>query len=102
MAEEPVLNVLNDRFVPINENHNFWTYKDVFETHRHIIHKPTYSVEDGKLTLSEGVDERRKIISVFNTVERLNKHPSISELLETTRREQRHAVYNRHGFITRG
>ena len=42
---------------------------DVYETNRHINHKPTYSVEDGKLTMREGVDERRQIISVFNTVE---------------------------------
>ena len=27
--------------------------------------------------MREGVDERRKIISVFNTVERLNKHPAV-------------------------
>ena len=28
-VEEPVINVLSDRFVPITGNHNFWTY-----THR--------------------------------------------------------------------
>ena len=27
--------------------------------------------------MSEGVDERRKIISVLNTIERLNKHPTV-------------------------
>ena len=37
-AEVPGINVLSDRFVPVNENHNFWTYKDVYETNNHIIH----------------------------------------------------------------
>ena len=55
---------------------NFLTYTDAYTTNRNIIHKATYSVEYDKLTMSEGVDERRKIISVFNTVERLNKHPA--------------------------
>ena len=49
----------------------------MYKTLRHCIQKHTYSEEDGKLTMSEGVDERRKIISVFNTVERLNKHPTV-------------------------
>ena len=48
----------------------------MYKTLRHCIQKHTYSEEDGKLTMNEGVDERRKIISVFNTVERLNKHPA--------------------------
>ena len=77
MVEEPVINVLSDRVVAINENHNFWTYKDVYETNRHIIHKPTYSIEYGKLTMSEGVDERRTIVPVFNKVDRLSKHPAV-------------------------
>ena len=68
-----------------------------------IMHNPTYSVEDGKLNMSEGVDERRQIISVFNTFERLNKHFNvISELLEAICREQRNAVYSRQGVTTRG
>ena len=69
-VEEPAINVSNDRFAPINkQNHNFWTYIDMYETNTHNIHKPTYSVEYGKLTISEGVDERNKIISIFITVE---------------------------------
>ena len=48
----------------------------MYKTLRHCIQKHTYSEEDGKLTMNEGVDERRKIISVFNTVERLNQNPA--------------------------
>ena len=44
---------------------------------RQIMHKPTYAVEYGKLTMSEGVGERRNIIAVFITLARLNKHPTL-------------------------
>ena len=49
----------------------------MYETNKQIIRKPTYSVEDSKLTMSEGIYQRWTIISVSNTVERLNKHPTL-------------------------
>ena len=36
-----------------------------------------FAITDGQLRLSENVDTRRKNISVFNQVERLNKHPAL-------------------------
>ena len=41
------------------------------------IERQIHTVEDGKLTMSEGKNKRRQVISVSNTVERLNKHPAV-------------------------
>ena len=66
-VEDPVTNVLNNRFVQITDNHNFWIYKDVYETKRQMIYNPTYSIKHGRLTMSEGIDKRKQIISVRYT-----------------------------------
>ena len=67
----------NEQTIQINNNHSFWTFRDIYETNKASIHNRAFHVEGSKLIIGATHDERRKIISVFNTVERLNKHPSL-------------------------
>ena len=53
------IDIANGAYLYINNNHNFWTY--------------TYVIRLNKSTVGNTM---RKNISVFNEVERLNKHPS--------------------------
>jgi len=76
-VEHPTINVMNEQTIQINNNHSFWTFRDIYETNKASIHNRAFHVEGSKLIIGATHDERRKIISVFNTVERLNKHPSL-------------------------
>ena len=64
----------------INSNYNFWTYEEVLELSKNIVVPGAMKmvIEGNQLRLSaEDIDARRKNISVYNQVERLNKHPSL-------------------------
>jgi hypothetical protein len=62
----------------INKNRCFWKYKEVLELNKHTVQPGArFAVTGNLLRLEECVDTRRKNISVFNTVERLNKNPSL-------------------------
>ena len=65
----------------INNNFRFWTFKEVLELNREAVnesHGVEFMVQDGQLTFGESEkSRRRKIVSVFNTTEKLNKHPSV-------------------------
>ena len=64
----------------INSNYNFWKYSEVLELNRMTVDttRAEFLVEDGELRLEEStLSKQRKNISVYNTVETLNKHPSI-------------------------
>ena len=77
-VEDGRMDILNDFQFKINNNYCFWRYKEVLELNAETVnHGFAFEVEGGVLRLSEKVDVRRKTISVFNTVERLNKHPSL-------------------------
>ncbi|MFM7987694.1 MAG: hypothetical protein ACKPKO_51110, partial [Candidatus Fonsibacter sp.] len=68
---------MNEQTIQINNNHSFWTFRDISETNTASIHNRALHVEISKLIIVATHDERRKIISVLNTVERLNKHPAL-------------------------
>ncbi|MFM7980744.1 MAG: hypothetical protein ACKPKO_15635, partial [Candidatus Fonsibacter sp.] len=64
----------------INSNYNFWKYAEVLELNQHTVTntRPEFLNEDGVMRVAENeANSKRKSISVFNTVERLNKHPSV-------------------------
>ncbi|MFM7987924.1 MAG: hypothetical protein ACKPKO_52285, partial [Candidatus Fonsibacter sp.] len=76
----PNMDFLNDDRLKINANYNFWKYAEVMELNRHTVTntRPEFLIEDGVMRVAENeVNSKRKHISVFNTVERLNKHPSV-------------------------
>ena len=70
--------VMNSPFLRINKNHCFWTYNEVLEMNKETVEPGIkFEITGSMLRLSDKVDTRRKNISVFNTVEQLNKHPSL-------------------------
>jgi hypothetical protein len=77
-VEDGRIDVLNNPQLRINKNHCFWRYKEVLELNRETVAPGLNFVITGStLRLAESADTRRKNISVFNHVERLNKHPSM-------------------------
>ena len=74
------MDFLNDGRLKINSNYNFWKYAGVMELNKHTVTntRPEFLIEDGVMRVAENeANAKRNIISVFNTVERLNKHPSV-------------------------
>jgi hypothetical protein len=61
----------------VNDKYNFWIYTDVYETNSHVIHKPCFTIEDGKLKVSDSVEDLRNIISDFHTVEIVSKQQHV-------------------------
>ena len=79
-VEDPSMDFLNGEGLKINSNHNFWKYSEVLELNKQTVTntRPEFLIEDGRMRFAENeANAKRKIISVFNTVERLNKHPSV-------------------------
>ena len=71
--------VLNDMQFKINSNYNFWKFKEVEELNREKVSSNgglEFEVNGDEITLTER-DAKRKTISIYNTVEKLNKHPSV-------------------------
>jgi hypothetical protein len=77
-VEDGRIDILNDVQFRINKNHYFWTYKEVQELNKDTVQPGMRMVVSGDhMRLADTVDVRRKDISVFNHVERLNKHPCL-------------------------
>ncbi|MFM7978562.1 MAG: hypothetical protein ACKPKO_04535, partial [Candidatus Fonsibacter sp.] len=79
-VEDPNMDFLNDGRLKIINNYNFWKYAEVMELNKHTVAntRPEFLIEDGRMRIAENeANAKRKIMSVFNTVERLNKHPSV-------------------------
>ena len=79
-VEDPNMDFLNGDGLRINSNYNFWKYAEVLELNKHTVAntRPEFLIEDGRMRVAENeANAKRKSISVFNTVERLNKHPSV-------------------------
>ncbi|MFM7977974.1 MAG: hypothetical protein ACKPKO_01550, partial [Candidatus Fonsibacter sp.] len=58
----------------------FWKYEEVLALNKHTVAntRPDFLIEDGVMRIAENeANSNRKSISVFNTVERLNNHPSV-------------------------
>jgi hypothetical protein len=71
--------ILNDMQFKINNNFNFWKFKEVEELNREKVSSNgglEFEVSGDEITLTER-DAKRKTISIYNTVEKLNKHPSV-------------------------
>ena len=74
------MDILNDPRLKPNKNYCFWKFREVLELNRHTVKNTElrFVVEGSQLTLEDqSRNERRKMISVFNTTEKLNKHPSV-------------------------
>ena len=79
-VEDPRMDILNDPRLKPNKNYCFWKFREVLELNRHTVKNTElrFVVEGSQLTLEDqSRNERRKMISVFNTTEKLNKHPSV-------------------------
>ena len=77
-VEESRMDILNDCRFKINNNFCFWRYQEVMELNQDAVQQtPHWDVVGGKMILSKTIDQRRKSISVFNQVEKLNMHPSL-------------------------
>lgn len=79
-VEEPRMDFLKGEGLDLNGNYNFWRFPEVQELNRHTVDstRAEFVVEDGELKVQENaLNKHRKSISIYNTVERLNKHPSI-------------------------
>ena len=79
-VEEPRMDFLKGEGLGINSNYNCWRYSEVLELSRHTVDttRAEFIIEDGELMLEESaLSKQRKNISIYNTAERLNKHPSI-------------------------
>ena len=68
--------LLRDPSFKVNRNFHFWRFKEVEELNRATVNKLTLECHGEVLTLAPE-DKKRKQISVYNTVEELNKNPAI-------------------------
>ena len=77
-VEDGRMDIVNDARFALNNNFNFWKYKEVLELNMDTVQQGLqWTVSDGEMRLSGKIDQRRKDISVYNNVEKLNKHPSL-------------------------
>ncbi len=79
-VEEPRIDVLKGEGLDLNSNYNFWRFAEVQELNRHTVDttRAEFVFEDGEIKMQENaLNKHRKSISIYNTVERLNKHPSL-------------------------
>ena len=79
-VENPRIDLLNDPILKINSNFNFWKFDEVMELNKHTVQhtSPEFLINGNYLELADNErNQRRKMISIYNTVEKLNKHSSI-------------------------
>ena len=79
-VDDPRMDILNDPRLKPNNNYCFWRFKEVLELNRQTVQTTNlrFIVEGDHLTIDDqNRNERRNTISVFNTTEKLNKHPSV-------------------------
>ncbi len=80
-VEEPRMDLPKGEGLDLNSNYNFWRFTEVQELNSHIVDttRAEFVFEDGEIKVQENaLNKHRKSISIYNTVERLNKHPSLS------------------------
>jgi len=79
-VEESRIDIQHDPMLRINNNYNFWTYQEVMELNKESVQNTSldFLVEGDYMGLGDNErNTRRKSISVHNTMERLNKNPSV-------------------------
>ena len=102
-VEDQTINDLNEQRIHIDCNHNFWTFRDVYETNKTTMPFLGLAVESNTLVVGSNHDERRHIISVFNTVELLNRHASLYlNYLKLLVESKSHVVCRRSGTTGEG
>ncbi|MFM7983248.1 MAG: hypothetical protein ACKPKO_28400, partial [Candidatus Fonsibacter sp.] len=77
-VEDPNMDFLNGDGLNINSNYIFRKYAEALELNKQTVTnaRPEFLTEDGRMHLAENeANAQRKSISVYNTVEQLNKHP---------------------------
>jgi hypothetical protein len=75
-VHEREIPLLNDPSFKVNKNFNFWKFKEVEQLNLATVNRSTFEYF-GETILLEPHDQKRKQISVYNTVEELNKNPAI-------------------------
>ena len=79
-VEEPRIDVLKGEGLDLNSNYNFWRFAEVQELNKHTVDetRAEFIFEDGEIKMQENaLNKHRKSISIYNEVERLNKHPKL-------------------------
>ena len=79
-VKDPRIDILNDKMLKINNNNNFWRFSEVMELNRQSVQKTAmeFLIDGDHLELLNNQrNKRHKTISVYNTAENLNKHPSL-------------------------
>ncbi|MFM7980836.1 MAG: hypothetical protein ACKPKO_16115, partial [Candidatus Fonsibacter sp.] len=79
-VEDPSMDFLNGEGLNIKSNYNFWKYAEVLELNKHTVAnaRPEFLIEHGRMRVAENeANAKRKSISVYITVKRLNTHPSV-------------------------
>ena len=74
------MDFLSSKGLSINSNYNLWKYAEVLELNKQTVAntRPEFGIEDGRMRMAEHeAKAKRKQISVFNTFEKLSKHPSV-------------------------
>jgi hypothetical protein len=77
---DPNISILRDSSLKINKNFNFWKFDEVMELNRLTVEntKPELVINGDYLQCSENNrNARRKTVSIYNEVEKLNKNPSV-------------------------
>ena len=77
-VEDGRMDIMNASELRINKNHCFWKHKEVLELNKTTVAPGfNFAITGSTLRLTDNIDTRRKNRSVFNQVEKLNKHPSL-------------------------
>ena len=74
------MDLLKGEGLDLNSNYNFWRFAEVQELNSHTVDetRAEFIFEDGEIKVKENaLNKHRKSISIYNTVERLNKHPKL-------------------------
>ncbi len=74
------MDFLKGEGLDLNSNYNFWRFAEVQELNKHTVDetRAEFIFEDGEIKMQENVlNKHCKSISIYNTVEQLNKHPKL-------------------------
>ena len=74
------MDLLKGESLDLNDNFNLLRFADAQESNSHVVNttRAEFVFEDGEIKVQENaLNKHRKSISIYNTVERLNKHPKL-------------------------
>ena len=78
-VDEAEIPILNDKAFKVNNNTNFWTFKDLEAKNKQMVMSTAFTFEicGDEIRPAAPTDMKRKTISIYNEAERLNKIPSL-------------------------